>query len=52
MVNSGLVSSKSGARRMIEQKGVRLNSEIVQDVETMVSKGVLQVGKRRVIKLT
>jgi tyrosyl-tRNA synthetase len=52
MVNSGLVSSKSEARRMIEQKGVRLNSEIVQDVETMVSKGVLQVGKRRVIKLT
>jgi tyrosyl-tRNA synthetase len=52
MVNSGLVSSKSEARRMIEQKGVRLNSEVVQDVETMVSKGVLQVGKRRVIKLT
>jgi tyrosyl-tRNA synthetase len=52
MVNSGLVSSKSEARRMIEQKGVRLNSEVVQDVETLVSKGVLQVGKRRVIKLT
>jgi tyrosyl-tRNA synthetase len=52
MVNSGLVSSKSEARRMIEQKGVRLNSEVVQDVETLVSKGVLQVGKRRIIKLT
>jgi tyrosyl-tRNA synthetase len=52
MVNSRLVSSKSEARRMIEQKGVRLNSEVVQDVETLVSKGVLQVGRRRVIKLT
>jgi tyrosyl-tRNA synthetase len=52
MVNSGLVSSKSEARRMIEQKGVRLNNEVIQDIETLSSKGVLQVGKRRVIKLT
>ena len=52
MVNSGLVSSKSEARRMIEQKGVRLDGEVVQDVNALIGKGVLQVGKRRVIKLT
>jgi tyrosyl-tRNA synthetase len=52
MVNSGLVSSRSEARRMIEQKGVRINGEIVQDVNALIGKGVLQVGKRRVVKLT
>jgi tyrosyl-tRNA synthetase len=52
MVNSGLVSSKSEARRMIEQNGVRLDGEVVQDVNALINKGVLQVGKRRVIKLT
>ena len=52
MVNSGLVSSKSEARRMIEQKGVRLDGQVVQDVNALIGKGVLQVGKRRVIKLT
>ena len=52
MVNSGLVSSKSEARRMIEQKGVRLDGEVVQDVNALIGKGVLQVGKRRIINLT
>jgi tyrosyl-tRNA synthetase len=51
MVNSGLVSSKSEARRMIEQKGVRLDGEVVQDINALIGKGVLQVGKRRVIRL-
>ena len=52
MVNSGLASSKSDARRKIKQKGVRLDGEVVQDGNALISKGVLQVGKRRVINLT
>lgn len=52
MVNSGLVSSRSEARRMIEQNGVRFDGEVVQDVNASIKKGILQVGKRKVIKLT
>jgi len=52
MVSSGLVSSKGEARRMIEQKGVRLDGEVIEDVNALISKGILQIGKRKVIKLT
>lgn len=51
MVNSGLVSSKSEARRLIDQKGVRLDGNILLDGNSPIQKGVLQVGKRRVIRL-
>lgn len=45
---SELVKSKSEARRALEQKGVKINGEPVQDSSVNVSDGdVLQVGKRR-----
>jgi tyrosyl-tRNA synthetase len=50
----GLVSSKSEARRMIEQGGVRVDSAIIGDREAKVrpnSGMVLQVGKRKFIKI-
>jgi tyrosyl-tRNA synthetase len=51
MVSSGLVSSKSEGRRMIEQKGVRLDGKVVEDLNAVIQKGVLQVGKRKAIRL-
>jgi len=51
---SGLTKSKGEARRLIQQGGVRLNGEKVQDIEEMViveEEAVLQVGKRKFVKL-
>lgn len=55
LVNSNLASSKSEARRLIEQGGVKLNDEKVTDVEDLITKedfdsqgvATLSVGKRR-----
>ena len=51
MVNSGLVKSKGEARRLIEQKGVRLEGEVIRDVNAPSKPGILRVGKRRLIKI-
>lgn len=52
LTESKLVSSKSEARRMLEQNGAKLNSETLKDEEITVKSGdVLQVGKRKFIKL-
>lgn len=53
IVASGLESSKSQARRLVAQKAVRLNGEQVTDEVISVASGdVLQVGKRRFVKLS
>lgn len=51
IVNSGLVSSKSEARRLIDQKGVRLDGKIIENANAFVQPGILQIGKRRAIRL-
>jgi len=51
---AGLAASKSQARRLIEQGGVRINGVVQEDLSTRVflEKGmVLQVGKRRFAKI-
>ncbi len=51
---SGLTKSKGEARRLIEQGGVRLDGEKVETIEEMVTveeTAVLQVGKRKFMKL-
>lgn len=52
LVNSGTVSSKSEARRLIEQGGVELDGNKVSDPTTEVSAGTLKVGKHRFLKVT
>lgn len=52
LVQSGLVSSKSAARRLIAQKGIELNKKVVQSPEEKVSSGIVQIGKRRFLQLT
>ncbi len=52
LVDSGLVASKSEGRRMIDQKGVRLDGEVLTDAMVeFPHPGVLQVGKRRFIRI-
>lgn len=49
-----LLDSKSEARRMIENKGIRLNGEKVEDIHlhlTITDGLIIQVGKRKFIQL-
>ena len=49
---SGLASSRSEGRRLIQQNGVRLDGEILSDpFQTFPHPGVLQAGKRKFIKV-
>ena len=55
IVDSGLLNSKSEARRMIKQSAVRLDGEVVSDIQLTLSPGkerMLKVGKRRFLKVT
>lgn len=52
LVESKLVTSKSDARRQIEQGGVKVDEDVVKDVNAEVKKGsVIQKGKRHFVKL-
>jgi len=54
LVEVGLAPSKSQARRLIAQGGVRLDGEPVESIEETVMPGreaILQVGKRRFARL-
>lgn len=50
--DSGIVDSRSQARRMIKQKAVRLNNDKLLDpYQEFPGPGVLRVGKRRFVKV-
>lgn len=52
LVTTGLASSKSEARRLIEQGGVRLNQIVIKDMHVNVNPDdVLQAGKRRFVRV-
>lgn len=52
IVEAGLVASNSEARRMIEQGGVKINQQKIEDVDTAVKKGdLIQVGKRKFVRI-
>jgi tyrosyl-tRNA synthetase len=52
LMGAGLVSSKSEARRMIDQKGVRLDGETLErSDQAFPHPGVVQVGKRRFVRV-
>jgi tyrosyl-tRNA synthetase len=51
---AGIAGSNREMRRLIEQGGVKLDGEVVQNVEATVAPGqaeILQVGKRRFVRL-
>ena len=52
LVESGLVQSKSQARRLIQQNGVKIEGEPVSDPYQVLEPPVIvQVGKRRFVKI-
>jgi len=57
LVSSGMVKSKTEARRLIRQKAVELSGETVQREDTLIKikskeELILRIGKRRFLKLT
>lgn len=52
LVATGLAESKGEARRLVEQKGVKLDGVVLTDpMAVLPAPGVLQSGKRRFIRL-
>jgi tyrosyl-tRNA synthetase len=54
MLKAELASSKSEARRLIEQNGVKINSETVSDITCHINQAdqyVVQVGKRKFARI-
>lgn len=52
MVESGLSPSKSEARRLIEQNGVKINEVIMDDIKKVLKKGdIVQKGKRFFVRV-
>lgn len=51
LVQSGCAKSNSEARRLIEQNGVKLDGVVQNNPAAPAAEGVLQVGKRRFIKI-
>jgi tyrosyl-tRNA synthetase len=51
---TGLAGSKGEARRLIEQKGVKVNGVVVSDIEIIIdgkTEYLLQVGKRKFLRV-
>ncbi len=52
LTRAGLVSSKSEAKRLIDQKGIRLDGEVLERSDvSFPHPGVLQAGKRRFVRV-
>ena len=52
LVASGLASSKSEARRLVTQNGVRLDGQVIDDPsQPFPHPGILQAGKRRFVRV-
>jgi tyrosyl-tRNA synthetase len=53
LVSSGLATSRSEARRLVEQKGVRLDGVVLEKpLEAFPGPGILQVGRRHFLRVT
>ena len=54
IAQAGLAPSKSEARRLVEQRGVKLDGQTVESVDAVIEVAaprVLQVGKRKFLRL-
>jgi tyrosyl-tRNA synthetase len=52
MIESGLATSKSEAKRLIDQNGVRLDGEVLERGDIIFPHpGILQAGKRRFVRV-
>ena len=53
--NSGLLKSKGEVRRMIKQNAIKINDELVTDINKKIEpkkKYVIKVGKRKFLRIT
>lgn len=51
LVASGSCASKSEARRLIEQGGIKVNEKAVTDVNAKAEEGIVKVGKRKFVRV-
>ncbi|MEJ0021646.1 MAG: tyrosine--tRNA ligase [Candidatus Doudnabacteria bacterium] len=51
MVETKLAASKSEAKRLIEQKGVKVDDEIASESAKVSSGSIIQVGKRKFVRI-
>ena len=51
LVETKLAASKSEAKRLIEQKGVKIDDKVALESDAVKSGNLLQVGKRKFIKI-
>jgi tyrosyl-tRNA synthetase len=54
LAEKGLAKSKSEARRLIEQKGVKVDGQVIEDINArleFVDEAVIQVGKRKFVRV-
>ncbi len=54
LTNAGLAPSKSEVRRLVQQGGIKLDGERVDDFNLIITpdrEHVLQVGRRKFVKL-
>jgi tyrosyl-tRNA synthetase len=52
LIEAGLASSKTDAKRVIEQGGVKVNKEVIKDVGLLVMPGsIIQKGKIKFLKI-
>lgn len=52
LLASGLISSKGEGRRLIDQKGIRLDGNVIEMADAVFPRtGILQVGKRRFMRI-
>jgi tyrosyl-tRNA synthetase len=52
LVAEGLISSKSEARRLIEQGGIKKDDTAIDLIEAKIEEGIYKVGKRKFLKVT
>jgi len=52
LFRSGLAQSKGEARRLIKQKGIKINEKIIDSIDKIVKNGdIIQKGKRHFLKI-
>ncbi len=52
LVDKGLIASKSEARRLVEQGGIKKNDKAIDSIDAIAEPGIYKVGKRKFLKIT
>lgn len=51
MLAANMAESRSQARRLINQNGVKFKNQVIRDASMVVGEGILQVGKRNFLRI-